>query len=256
MMRRLGLLLVCLLSLPLGGCASSGAAELRVFCAASLASAVTRTARAEGIPIRLNSGGSNVLVRQASMGAPVDLLLLAGDKMARESLVPNGYRLEPLASNQLVVIVAKDRTERPGRPLDELLAQGGTMAVADPDTAPLGSYTEEALSGLRLGCLLVPLQDAEAVLSAVALGHADRGVVYRSDALRSAQVKAICSLPPQRHRPILYVAALPPRARAQSGRLVASLLHGKGRLILEEQGFTVPLDSSEGVTAVNGKAAK
>jgi ABC-type molybdate transport system substrate-binding protein len=101
-------------------------------------------------------------------------------------------------------------------------------------------YTAESLTGLTLKAKLVPLQDATAVLSMVALGHADFGIVYRSDAKDDPQVQQVCAVPRERHRPVVYVAVLPPNPPAESQRLVDSLLQGKGREILTRHGLLPP----------------
>lgn len=215
---------------------ASGPPPLRVFCAASLSDAVQATAKLEGLSLSLNGGGSNTLVRQAQQGAPADLLLLADDREARRSLEPRGYQIVPLASNRLVVITPASSNLETG-PLQASLRRAKELAVADPATAPLGSYTEEALRGLSMSAQVIPLKDAEAVLSAVALSHAGVGIVYRSDALLEPEVRVVCEVPSERHRPILYVAVVPPRAPARSRQLVESLLSGPGREELERRGF-------------------
>lgn len=228
-------LLVVLLSLS--GCGSEkGPQPLRVFCAASLSAAVNETARREGISLALNSAGSNLLVRQVEQGAVADLLLLADDHEARRALEPRGYQIVPLASNRLVVI-APFGSKPTGAPFEQTLSGARELAVADAATAPLGAYTEEALRGLPLPTRLIPLKDAEAVLSSVALSHAGLGIVYRSDALTEPDVRVLAEIPADRHRDILYVAALPPDAHADGQRLTESLLGGAGRSILKERGF-------------------
>lgn len=221
----------------LAGCGGgSGGAGLRVFCAASLTGAVQGTARSEGIAVVLNSGGSNALVRQVEQGATADLLLLADDREARKTLEPKGYKVMALASNQLVVIAPAASKVEQGS-FEAVLAGAQEIAVADPATAPLGGYTQEALKGLSLSAKLIPLKDAEAVLSAVALSHAGLGIVYRSDALAESEVRVIADVPANRHRPVLYVAVLPPNAPTDSQRLVDSLLSGKGKAVLSQRGF-------------------
>jgi molybdate transport system substrate-binding protein len=208
---------------------------------------VQQTAEAEGLAVAINSGGSNTLVRQAELGAKTDLLLLADDKLAREALLPRGYSVQPIAGNQLVVIAA---SHAGGRVDDfrQALAGSSPLAVADPLTAPLGSYTLEALQGLSLTRTLLPLQDAQAVLSAVSLGHAPSGIVYRSDAASDPRVTLVATLPSNRHRPIVYVAALPPQASPSARRLVDSLRAGQGRDLLSQHGF-LPAPEHEEVRA-------
>lgn len=230
------LLGVCFL---LAGCRSPEPG-LTVFCAASLSATVEETARLDSIPIRLNSAGSNSLVRQVGLGAKADLLLLADDSLAKEQLVPKGYRLVPLASNELVMIVPESSLVKPTENPQDLLKQAESMAVAEAKTAPLGGYTEEALTGWKFSGKAVPLQDAGAVVSAVALGHAPLGIVYRSDALAEKKVRIVAAIPSERHHPVRYVAAFPPEASAQAEQLVTSLLSGQGQALMKKAGFLPP----------------
>ena len=228
--------------------------RLRVSCAASLFEAAQATCRAEHMEVDLQSGGSNTLVRQANLGSGVDLLLLADDSLARELLVPRGFELRALASNRLVLIapvgssalVASGPAEEPSQWLKTLkkLREGQKLAVADPETAPLGKYTRDALQSAEQHPDTVPLQDASAVLSAVALGHAALGVVYRTDALAEpTRVTIAADLPPERHGKISYVAVLPSHPSPAAQALLDSLQNGKGREILASRGF-LPVESS------------
>ncbi len=239
--------LLCVVLLGSGcdpGHVGAEAPPLTVFSAASLTSTVEQTAKLEGMIVQLNSGGSNALVRQVQMGAHADLLLLADAELAQSELQPKGYRLLPLASNELVLVAPTSSSTAPGE-FHALLAAAKELAVADPKTAPLGGYTEEALQGLSLKARLLPLQDAQAVLSSVALGHAALGVVYRSDARNEKGVKIVAAIPPDRHRPVLYVAALPKENRPEASRLVDSLVKGKGRELLDQRGFLPPVVPKE-----------
>lgn len=216
---------------------------LTIFCAASLSSTVQATAEAEGMTVRFNSGGSNTLVRQAVAGAQVDLLLLADDKLAKEQLVPKGYQLTPLASNDLVLIAPQGSKGETGQ-VSDILERANTLAVADAKTAPLGGYTEEALTNWKVAAKKIPLQDAGAVVSAVALGHAPFGIVYRSDALAEPKVQVVAGIPQERHSPVRYVAAFKDDASPEVKRLVESLISGRGRQLMDKAGFLPPSSES------------
>lgn len=180
------------------------------------------------------------MVRQAVAGAEVDLLLLADDKLAKEELLPQGYHLTPLASNELVVIAPQGSEGETGEASD-ILERVDTLAVADAKTAPLGGYTEEALASWKVTAKKVPLQDAGAVVSAVALSHAPLGIVYRSDALAEPKVQIVASIPRERHNPVRYVAVFRDDAPAEVKRLVDSLLSGRGRELMDKAGFLPPV---------------
>lgn len=232
------------------GCRSETApgqseAPLQIFCAASLSGSAEQLAGRLGIPVVINSAGSNTLIRQVVLGAEADLLLLADDLLAKAELVPRGYKLYPIASNALVVIASAsskvaEATPEDNASLERLLNGAKQLAIADAKTAPLGAYTSQALEGLELSRPTVPLQDARAVLSSVALGHAELGIVYRSDALSEGTVRTVASFGTERHRPILYIAALGPQADARSRAFIDALQTEPGRELLERAGFLPP----------------
>lgn len=233
------LLLCCLVAIT--GCGKPGTGELTVFCAASLSATVDSLAKSEKVPIRLVSGGSHTLVRQVAAGAHADLLLLADDRLAKEKSLPRSYQLVPIASNELVLIAsAQEHGEGTARSAEQTLEESDTLAVADPQTAPLGAYTEELLKNYDLTGKTIPLKDARAVLTAVALGHAPVGIVYRSDAMAEPKVRTVMSFPPEQHSPIRYVAALKPDAPKSAQILVDSLRQGRGRQEMEKAGFLPP----------------
>lgn len=193
----------------------------------------------------VNRGGSNTLVRQVLLGAQADLLLLADDTLAREELQPKGYELETLASNELVIVAPSGKalpTLATAEP-EALLAAASQLAVADPKTAPLGGYTEQALKQYQFKAKRVPLQDAQAVLTSVALGHVDLGVVYRSDTLAEKNVQVLAAIPARLHRQIRYIAAIAPDASPQSLAFVESLKSGVGKELLRAHGFLPPPNS-------------
>ncbi len=231
----------------MSGCGPTSHRRLRVSCAASLSVAVQEACRVENIEVDLQSGGSNTLARQVSLGAQVDLLLLADDKLARKLLVPKGFELQELVTNRLVLIAPAESqltlaASPPAEPLDwrKILRQNGkrALAVADPATAPLGNYTREALRSVGGTPETIPLQDASAVLSAVALGHASLGIVYRTDAIAEPRrVKILANIPSEIHGKIGYIAVLPGDPSAAALTLLDSLQTGKGRDILTSRGF-------------------
>ncbi len=235
-----GLFAILCLFVTLGSSCQTRTQALTVFCAASLSATVEETAREESLKLALNSGGSNTLVRQVLAGAESDLLLLADDRLAKEELVPKGYRLVDLASNELVVIAPKSAAAAKVERVETLLPNITELAVAEAKTAPLGLYTEQALQGWPVRAKRIPLQDAGAVVSSVALGHAPYGIVYRSDALAEPKTEILAAIPRGRHSPVRYVAALKPDAPPEAVRLVDSLLQGKGRKRLEQAGFLPP----------------
>lgn len=191
----------------------------------------------------MHSGGSKDLVRQTLAGAQCDLLILAEKKMAQDELAPQGYTIEGFASNSLVVIAPASATVYKPLPFPQILSvhQNVRLAVADPETAPLGAYTASALSSLKPQPSFIPLNNASAVLSTVALGHAELGIVYATDARQQESVQVVSTIPIELYPTVTYAIALPANPTAGAKKLMDSLQHGLGQKILSKNGF-LPLD--------------
>jgi molybdate transport system substrate-binding protein len=176
------------------------------------------------------------MLSQTQAGAPVDLLLLADEHMASELDPTRILRECTIASNQLVVI---QPTKQESQSWDDLKPSTTTLVVANPVTAPLGVYTEQALQQRSIGARRIVVKDATAVLSAVALGHGDFGVVYRTDLTRSQQVKLAFELPKTSHDPIRYQMVLLRPGNPSAGLLYDYLVSDRGRKRLLDGGFTL-----------------
>lgn len=213
---------------------------LRVFCAASLGKEVELLCKEQGWDATVHQGGSYTLSRQIQQGARADLFLSA-DHAAAGNLA-HGNSLQPFLGNRLVVIAPSSSLHNASSTLTELLHQGrGRVALGDPATAPLGRYTEQALEGQGLATeRTLLLKDARAVLSAVALGHAELGIVYRSDATGANGVKVLAEIPPDSHQPIIYTAVLLSPENEKAKALLTSLRQGRGRELLISRGFSKP----------------
>jgi len=153
------------------------------------------------------------------------------------------------AHNKLVVIVPAEGA-RVGRLAD--LARPGTKVVVAGSTVPVGRYTLQVLEKLSAAGLFgddfhtrvqanVVSQETNvrAVLSKVALGEADAGFVYATDA-KSASGKVRSIELPDRYNvvaeyPIGVLTRSP--ARKKAGAFVAFVLGAKGQAILQTYGF-------------------
>lgn len=202
------LALSAVLLLAAGGCAAPGqgtrsgqpgerADHLTVAAAASLQGAFDEIARRfeadnPGIAVSpIIYDGSSTLATQIVEGAPVDVFASANDAtMARVADAGLAVAPEPFASNTLVLVVPA------GNP-------GGVTGLSDlasPDLAvvlcasevPCGAASEALLR--NAGVTVTPAsfeQNVTAVVTKVAAGEADAGVVYATDAAGRGDVDAI-----------------------------------------------------------------
>lgn len=232
----------------------SGAARaenVTVFAAASLTDVMKdlgqRFQKQSGHQVDFNFGGSSDLARQIKAGAPADLFFSADtaqmDGLVKEGLVKADASRDVL-SNSLVVIVPKDSTATVSRPAD--LANFKKIGLANPEAVPVGVYTKKYLEGLGLWAkvqpLVVPTLDVRATLAAVAGGSVDVGVVYRTDAPMSKDVKVVYEVPRADGPKIVYpLAPIAASKHDDTASLMTFLTSDEAREAYERFGFIVIL---------------
>ncbi len=238
-----------LLSLLLAS-AISAAGEITVSAAASLTDAFNDIVkRYEGqhpdAKIKVNYAGSGALLQQIRHGAPVDVFASADRATMDQAadLIDPASR-QDFVANKLVVIVPANKNWE-GKDLAALINDKKLkrFAIAQPDSVPVGRYTQKALekAGLwnRLGDRHIPTQNVRQSLDYVARGEVDAGFVYATDAaLRSDKVKVVLevSLDEPLHYPIAVLKASKDAAEAK--RFVEFVLGEEGQKILKNYGFS------------------
>jgi len=236
----------------------SGAAELTVCAAASLSDVFKEIAplyaKATGDTLRFNFGSSGALVRQIKEGAPADVFVSADearvDQLETAGLLLPGTR-RVLVANALVVVVASDV----GAPVKTLADLGKTVvrriAIGDPATVPVGTYTKAYLQKTgdwkKLIDKLVPLDTVRSALAAVEAGNAEAGFVYKTDALISKKVKIVLEVPQAEGLKIVYPAAVLKDAKQpEAARGLVKFLSGPvAQKIFAQAGFLPPNSACE-----------
>ena len=223
--------------------------ELLVFAAASTADAVSDVGRdfevETGQKVRFSFGASRDLARQIRAGAPAAVLLSADAETIDALVEAKVVRAEdrrPFASNRLVVIVPKDSAATIRGPRD--LVGVAHVALGDPKLVPAGSYAKQWLEkeGLwtEVELHVLPSIDVRAALAAVEAGHAEAGIVYRTDAARSERARIAYEVPPDRSPTISYVAACLASATDPGARRFLDFLTGsKARATFARHGFVL-----------------
>lgn len=240
-MRRAALAAAAALALAgCGGSAPDAAAPATVFAAASLTGLV-----GELMPeASVNLGGSDELATQLREGAAADLFLSASARHPEE-LHEEGVVDEPVpfATNRLVLIVPAGEAAIAG--LDDV-TRPGTRLVVGGEGVPVGDYTRRTLAALGREDLLDRVvsneKDAKGVVGKVALGEADAGFAYATDARAAGgRVRAV-ELPAHEGVAIVYAGAVvSASARRDEARALLRLLTGpEGRAALERAGFGLP----------------
>lgn len=237
-----------------GADAEEGA--LTVFAAASLSDVFEEMggefeAAHSGVRVVFNFAGSQQLAQQLAQGAPGDVF--ASANVEQMGAVVESGRIgagapRTFARNRLAVVAA------PGNPAGvralEDLAQPGVRLVLADAAVPAGRYAltfldraaeDDALGmAFREGALANVVsyeQNVRTVLTKVALGEADAGIVYVSDAA-AAEVEVVTI--PERLNPVARypIARLRDAERpALAGAFVEFVLSEEGQGILAAYGF-------------------
>jgi molybdenum ABC transporter molybdate-binding protein len=157
--------------------------------------------------VRFNFASSGTLQQQIERGAPVDVFISAADKqmnsLATKNLIMHSTR-RILAHNELVLVVP--RTARvPIRNFSDLGSPSvRRIAIGAPASVPAGQYAEQMLRKLGLWNRVQPKavqgKDVREVLTQVALGNVDAGLVYRTDAATTPQVRIVKAAPKGSHQ--------------------------------------------------------
>src|SRR5436853_452014 len=160
--------------------ASSG--RLTVFAAASLTDVLPKI---DALP-RYGFAGSDILALQIQQGAPADVFAAASPKYP-ELLYKQGLVQKPIkfATNTLVLVLPKSNPAQI-HTVDDLTKPGVKLVVGDP-SVPVGAYTRTVLANLGISAAVLKNvvsneTDVRGVLAKVALGEADAGFVYITDA--------------------------------------------------------------------------
>jgi molybdate transport system substrate-binding protein len=234
-------------------------ATLYIFAAASLTEAfeaITRTFEDShpGTRVVLNFAGSQQLAQQIIQGAPADVFASANQKQI-DAVIADG-RIAPgaaqsFAQNQLVVIVPKDNPAQITRLQD--LSSADLRLVLAAKEVPVGKYSIEFLDkasrdanydlAYKAAVLtnVVSYEDnVKAVLSKVALGEADAGIIYLSD-ISADNAAWILQIEIPKDLNVIATYPIAPVQDSANGELAAAfialVLSAEGQSSLANYGF-------------------
>jgi molybdate transport system substrate-binding protein len=238
-MRRRAIALAALLVVTASVARAAQSAELTVFAAASLTNVFAKIDGAQ----RYSFAGSNTLAAQIEQGAPADVFASA-DMLLPRKLYDKDLCSKPVVftRNGLVLVVPRSNPAKL-RSVYDLRRRGVKLVVAGP-SVPVGHYTLQLLRNMKLSTKILRNvvsreTDVRAVLAKVALGEADAGFVYSTDArVDPARLKVITV--PVRAQPVIQygicvVAKGGTAADAQA--FVRKVLSKSGQTRLRAAGF-------------------
>jgi len=222
----------------LTGSAHAQSQPLTIYAAASL----TDVFRSFDPNQRYSFAGSNALETQIRNGAPADIFASAAplntQRLFRQNLV---QRPVAFTSNRLALIVPKSNPAGI-RSVYDLKRKPVKLVIAGA-AVPVGGYTRTVLRKMGLSSVLSKVvsqeTDVRAVTGKVALGQADAGFVYVTDARAVADRVTVIRIPawaqPRVRYEIAVVSSSSKKAAAQAW--IKTLLSARGQAALKEYGF-------------------
>ncbi|MXX50992.1 MAG: molybdate ABC transporter substrate-binding protein, partial [Chloroflexi bacterium] len=249
-------LMLSLLCIPL----VSAQAGLTIFAATSLTDAFESLATAfeaqqPGVSLQLNFASSSSLAAQIIAGAPADIFASANEKQLELVVADgrvDGETARSFAHNQLVLALPVDNPAGIKSPRD--LADEGYLLVLAAAGTPIRAYTDAMLQSYasEYGAdfsrrvrrnLASEESNVRQVVARLALGEADAGIVYQTDALGDVAEQLLVIEIDAAHN---QLAAYPIAPLADSANLdlamtfIDFVLSDAGRDILAEHGFCPP----------------
>jgi molybdate transport system substrate-binding protein len=229
------------LTTALAGSASARpqqASPLNIYAAASL----TEVFRALDPDQRYSFAGSNALETQIRQGAPADIFASASpvntQNLFRANLVQKPVTF---TANRLALIVPKSNPAGI-RSVYDLRSKPVKLVIAAP-AVPVGGYTRTVLRKLGLSSVLSKVvsqeSDVKAVTGKVALGQADAGFVYVTDARPVSDQVTVVRIPAWAQPRVRYEIAIVSRSgnKAAAQQWIRRLLGARGQAALRNAGF-------------------
>jgi len=225
-------------SLASGATARTDAGPLTVYAAASLTEVFKTLDPAQNYSF----AGSNALETQIRNGAPADVFASAAPLNA-ERLFRAGVVDKPVTftANRLALIVPKSNPAGI-KSIYDLRSKPVKLVVAAP-AVPVGGYTITVLRKMGLSSVLDKVvsreSDVKAVTGKVALGQADAGFVYVTDARPVSDQVSVIRIPAWAQPRVRYEIAVVSKSsnKAAAQAWVKMVLSAKGQTALKKAGF-------------------
>jgi molybdate transport system substrate-binding protein len=218
---------------------------LTIYAAASL----TDVFRGFDSNQRYSFAGSGTLETQIRNGAPADLFASAAplntQRLFRQGLVD---RPVTFASNRLALIVPRSNPAEITSIYD--LRRKPVKLVIAGAAVPVGAYTRTVLKKMGLTSVLSKVvsqePDVRAVTGKVALGQADAGFVYVTDARAVSEQVSVIRIPAWAQPRVRYEIAVVARSsrKALARAWITRLLSARGQAALKSYGF-LPLPGAK-----------
>lgn len=227
--------------------------DLNVSAAASLTDCMKEIQTAyesnhSNVNIKYNFASSGTLQQQIEQGAPCDVFFSASTKQMtalKDKGIMINSSIKNVLENKVVLITplnGKKITSFEGL-TDKNLSK---IAIGDPGSVPVGQYSKEILTNLKiydsLSSKLVNAKDVKEVLSWVETENADVGMVYATDAKISQKVKVVAQAPDGSLKtPVIYPVGIVKSSKVQSEaqKFIDFLSTENAKQIFKKYGFSI-----------------
>lgn len=231
-------LVVAALAATGAGARSTATPPLTIYAAASL----TEVLKALDPVQNYSFAGSNALETQIRNGAPADIFASAAP-LNTQRLFKAGIVDKPVTftANRLALIVPKSNPAGI-RSIYDLRSKPVKLVVAGP-AVPVGGYTLTVLKKMGLSGVLSKVvsreSDVKAVTGKVALGQADAGFVYVTDARPVSDQVTVVKIPAWAQPRVRYEIAVVSKSsnKTAAQAWINALLSAKGQTALKNAGF-------------------
>lgn len=251
-MKRVLIVLLCLILCLFSGCRPSAKTEIIVFAAASLQETLTELGDAymadhENVSIVFNFDSSGTLRTQILEGADCDVFISAGQKqmddlgdlpMGRFDILENKVTLTVPDGNPAGIQNYED--------LKTALTEGTILLAMGNADVPVGQYTQNILTyfglseeALAQSGVLTYGSNAKEVTAQVSAGAVDCGIVYATDAF-SAGLTVVDTATADMCGQVIYPAAVIGTSQWQdaAGGFLEYLKSDAADTVFETVGFT------------------
>ena len=233
----LALLVAGALLVPAGAVAHTQA-QITVYAAASLTDVFPKIDKTQ----KYSFGGSNALAAQIQQGAPADVFASANLTLPQQLFQKNLCSKPVVFTRNTLVVIVPTSNPKGIRTIHDLRKPGTKLVVAGP-AVPVGAYTIQILRNMGLSSVLQNVvsreTDVREVLAKVALGEADAGFVYSTDAKTVAKKVLVIKIPawaqPKVQYGICVVTASSNKSAAHA--FVKRVLSKRGQRKLHNFGF-------------------
>jgi molybdate transport system substrate-binding protein len=214
-------------------------AQVTVFAAASLTDVFPAIDGSQ----KYSFGGSNALATQVTNGAPADVFASANTTIPAQ-LFAKGIVEKPVNFTRNTLVIVVPRSNPAGiHTVYDLARTGVKIDVANP-TVPVGGYTLQILKNMGLSARVTPNfvsqeTDVREVLAKVALGQADAGFVYSTDAKTAPGGVTVIKLPAWAQPKITYALAVVATSsnKTEARAFIKRVLSRRGQAQMLKYGF-------------------